>query len=470
MKLILAVALWFFVCVSQFPQFFAISAANSKTVAAKTAERQLSQATDAPLSYEAISSTDTIPYPSTPPTPQAAGSILVEPEFNVQVLRVTDKDTMGNGYPNWDFVTPGSAMQNTFSTDSKLFYVIGDGMHILFFQFDPAALTSKYTGLDLGRKYGWGDTSFSTTNPNVAYGLANRNNVRIDEFDFSTHKERTVLDPSKCLKYSGTFRGLDISVSAGDSRILGVFGPQEDADPYLVVWDARQGCRWYNTATGDIGGDWGPKGQASTAQRFGVHQARISLSGEYAVIAGGGSRHFWNVDTLQVTDCAKDQLCDGHFAIGYNKLVNTPGTKDDMHVVIRSLTDAADTTDLIDSFPGPAEWDGDSHWSWNNDNVSDTSPVCGSTYLVSNPTTPGTPLVSHRAWDNEVICFATTGSQKVWRFAHTYSTAHNGFYSTPRGNVSQDGRFYMFSSDWEDELGKDSSGHYRTDVFIIPLK
>jgi len=49
--------------------------------------------------------------------------------------------------------------------------------------------------------------------------------------------------------------------------------------------------------------------------------------------------------------------------------------------------------------------------------------------------------------------------------AHTYSTARNGFWSTPRGNVSQDGRFFMFTSDWEDQLGRMPNGDkYRTDV------
>ena len=57
---------------------------------------------------------------------------------------------------------------------------------------------------------------------------------------------------------------------------------------------------------------------------------------------------------------------------------------------------------------------------------------------------------------------------KVWRFAHTYSTAKNGFWSTPRGHVSQDGRFFMFTSDWEDQLGKAPS-KYRTDVFVVEL-
>jgi outer membrane protein assembly factor BamB len=74
-------------------------------------------------------------------------------------------------------------------------------------------------------------------------------------------------------------------------------------------------------------------------------------------------------------------------------------------------------------------------------------------------------------WENEVLCIETDGKgSKIWRFAHTYSTAKNGFWSTPRGNVSSDGRFYMFTSDWQDQLGKEPDGKYRTDVFVVELR
>jgi outer membrane protein assembly factor BamB len=71
------------------------------------------------------------------------------------------------------------------------------------------------------------------------------------------------------------------------------------------------------------------------------------------------------------------------------------------------------------------------------------------------------------------LCVETDGkASRVWRFAHTYSTAKNGFWSTPRGNVSQDGRFFIFTSDWEDQLDerpRDKRDH-RVDVFIVELR
>jgi hypothetical protein len=114
----------------------------------------------------------------------------------------------------------------------------------------------------------------------------------------------------------------------------------------------------------------------------------------------------------------------------------------------------------------------DQHFSWNNTNADDTNPVCLTTYRPGNPNVPAAPLAVDGPWENEVLCVETDGkASKIWRFAHTYSTAKNGFWSTPRGNISPDGRFFMFTSDWEDQLGQTPNGKkYRTDVFLVELR
>jgi hypothetical protein len=94
----------------------------------------------------------------------------------------------------------------------------------------------------------------------------------------------------------------------------------------------------------------------------------------------------------------------------------------------------------------------DYHISWNSANPEDETPACFSTYSPGNPKSPDMPLVNG-LWENEIDCVEMDGkAQKVWRFAHTYSTAKNGFWSTPRGNVSPDGSFFIFPSDWQDHL------------------
>ena len=64
------------------------------------------------------------------------------------------------------------------------------------------------------------------------------------------------------------------------------------------------------------------------------------------------------------------------------------------------------------------------------------------------------------------------GSGKIWRFAHHRSVYQTvDFWSTPRGNVSQDGKFYEFTSTWGNELGiqPGTSGIFRKDVFVVEL-
>src|SRR2546428_4126473 len=100
----------------------------------------------------------------------------------------------------------------------------------------------------------------------------------------------------------------------------------------------------------------------------------------------------------------------------------------------------------------------DSHASWNNALSTTLVPICLSTYRVD-----GAPAPAGSFWENEILCLRTDGVQfTTWRFAHHYSTFQyptipgacppgvncDTFYDSPRGNVSQDGRFYMFASNW----------------------
>jgi len=152
-------------------------------------------------------------------------------------------------------------------------------------------------------------------------------------------------------------------------------------------------------------------------------------------------------------------------------LLNPSEQEHPMDLWIRPLNQLDATSALIKQLPAIQGWY-DLHISWNNADANDSNPACLSTYRRDNPNTPGAPPNVIGPWENEILCVETDRKDsKVWRFAHTYSTAQNGFWSSPRGNVSQDGRFYMFTSDWEDQLGRvPGKLLYRTDVFIVELK
>ena len=409
-------------------------------------------------------------YPNQPPALGPAGSLITDPSFGSRILRVTDpnSDPKGKGR---SLFTPSSAEQNTWNKNSTMFYVTTAGGSFLLYNFDPATMkarVAKNPNLNWG-----GEPQFSYSQQNILYGTS-RQEPSIEEYDTSTGKVSEIVKASKCVKLNAGDGAHAVTVSADDSRFMTVLGPRQD-DNYLVyVYDRTQGCRWYNTTTGEVGGDWGPKGMVTTPDRFPLHNARMAKSGKYLYAArgGGGSPGHrwavWEIDTLNVSICSSG--CTGHRVLGYSHILGSSGLEHPMDVVSRPLSHLADYKSIIGGLqPMKGEWY-DSHFSWNNVDPNDSTPVCFSTYRPKNSDTPGAAPTVSGPWENEIDCAATDGKSKVWRFAHTYSTARNGFWSTPRGNVSQDGRFFMFTSDWEDQLGKGPDDKYRTDVFIVELK
>jgi hypothetical protein len=95
----------------------------------------------------------------------------------------------------------------------------------------------------------------------------------------------------------------------------------------------------------------------------------------------------------------------------------------------------------------------------------------------------GTESVEWRPWDDEIVAVQTdnaSGGAEVWRLAHHRSRVANddspgviAFWYTPRPNISRDGRWVLFTSNWEKTLGTDPQGaageKARQDVFLLRL-
>jgi len=397
-----------------------------------------------------------------------AGSIITDPTFGSRIVRATDSSTNSqrSGMP---FFTPASAEQNPWNTNSTKFYVADNVGAYWLFDFDPDTMAVRKVGKV---KVPWRNMEFSYGQANLLYGVAPRSYL-FQQYDISTDKLTQLDDASRCVTLKAADLATGISVSADDRRLMTVFGPQQDRNYVVYVYDRDKGCRWYNTQSGEIGGKWGPAGTIAATYRFGIHDARISKSGEFVEISGGGKGPiYWQVDTTNVVLCSnREDQCWGHHAMGYSHLLNSPNRSHPLELVIRPLNDFKAVKRLIDPMPPLIGWY-DYHISWNHVDFHDNTPACFSTYRPNNPTLPGAPLVVSGPWENEIDCVETDGkASTVWRFAHTYSTGKNGFWSQPRGNISQDGRFFMFTSDWQDQLGLKPAGkQYRTDVFIVELR
>lgn len=413
-----------------------------------------------------------MPYDTAPPAIGPAGSVITDPAFGSRILRVTDERSDPK-QPGRSLFTPSSSEQNSWNKTSTLFYVSTAGGSFLLYRFDPATLKAHFAAAP---NLPWSaEPQFSFSQENILYGVERRDPA-FQQYDVSTGKLAEINKISKCVKLQGSDSAGSATVSADDSRFMTSIGPVQDKHYLVYVYDRVQGCRWYNTQTGEIGGQWGTKGTISIPDRFLVHNARMSKSGKFIYITRGGGGGIgkgwvvWEIDTTNTTACSRG--CTGHHVLGYSHIIGPSGMSHPLEVWSRPLNHLDATTSLVSGLePAKTYWY-DSHYSWNNVDPDDSAPVCFSTYRPTNPETRGTPLQVTGPWENEIDCAETNGkASTVWRFAHTYSTAHNGFWSQPRGNVSQDGRFFMFTSDWQDQLGTAPNGRqFRTDVFIVELR
>jgi hypothetical protein len=411
------------------------------------------------------------PYPKVPPLLGPAGSIVVDASFGSRILRVTDAKSGPNDRAP-SFFTPSSAEQNSWNSDTTKFYVTTPGGQFVLYDFDSKNMSAHQRG---PIRLSWiGEPEFSFRHPNLLYGTTGRSPA-FQQYDASTGRVTTLHEVSSCLKVGPSDLSRAAIPDADDSRWVTAVGPQQDNNYLVYVYDRKQGCRWYNTQTGEIGGKWGPTGTISIPDRFGVHNVRMSKSGKFVFIARGASTVgrewvIWEVEKMSVVACPTE--CSGHHVMGFSHILGPSGNNYPMDLLVRPLGSLDRPSRLIsEAAPTNGYWY-DMHLSWNNADPEDTNPACLSTYRPSNPGTPGTPLDVSGPWENEILCVEMDGKgSKVWRFAHTYSTAKNGFWSTPRGNVSQDGRFFMFTSDWQDQLGRSPNrSQYRTDVFIVELR
>jgi hypothetical protein len=246
----------------------------------------------------------------------------------------------------------------------------------------------------------------------------------------------------------------------------------------------------------------GPAPPQQSRAGYNVHAAWVTLDGKSVRVDDqeGSAGFIWTPGSTHISACGmglpRDGVagyCGGHWVFGYSHMINSGGPGPYTPLSLRPVGDLNQITSLLSPLTYRVRLAEDAHWSWSNAGPSDTMPVCGSFNrgrhdIVGDGTTnPATnPLLATQdAWDREIVCVATTGPSRVWRFAHHRSTGacndhdHGGscFAAVTIGNVSQDGKFYIFGSDWEWSLGDrqgskgcPSSGTCRTDAFIVELK
>jgi hypothetical protein len=432
-------------------------------------------------------SQDPSPYPraatdraihlKTPMAPPLANTRFTDPDFGSSMVRATD-ETSDFTHPGGYLMTQGSGQQNEWSADSTKFWVSGIGGGVFAFGFNPSSMklhslpfAAPGKGLQLPLRTG---ATFSFKDPDQIYGTTNQAPYTITGYRFSTGKSTPVIDTTTC----GTQPALDpkgwsdddVGVSLNGRRFsISEGGQQQGSHNFVVIYDKRLGCRWYNTQTGQVGGAWGPAGTAlGPARPYLIRHAYMSGSGNYVrIMVNGQGFYVWNVATLEVSFCGhKSGLdCFGYGISGYNSYVNAAAVVEYMQMVKRPLGNLADISELYLPFDNPHQFEIPLHFSWSNQDVHDSTPVCASSYQYEGE------LDITEPFEGEIFCAETDGkASKVWRFAHNRARWTDSWYNTqPLGGVSRDGKFFLFTSGWDQQLGFESDGRPRTDVWIVRL-
>jgi len=479
-----------------YPYSFAASLLGTSAAVASASVTTATQ-TNQPTTYDAISDRVVRTKPALPAL-GAAGYTFTDPSFSSRMLRVTDASTRP-GSTNRSYRAPSNAHLAAWNSASTYFYIVSDDGTVIPYAFDAAQMratrlqpsSSGNGGLTLAF---YVEPQFSVTSPNIIYGIASGGNNRtIKQYDFTTNTYTTILDLDSVVSGLSGFVGGIMSGATSPETLLVFFGGAQQDAHYYALWYSLNGTRkLLNTVASTLNG-----ATTSVTLNFHLHATQLDKSGRFVFLyptsADLGSPRFaspvylWDTNTDAITplttggaDGSPNLVVGGHDAAGYGYWVNkdccTASTWDAAQWQFRPLTSVASHKDLIAPVLSPQEVYLADHSSWNNAQPGVLEPVISSTYRYGDNTT------AWRAWDDELIAIQTdvaAGSgATVWRFGHhrsdvvdEHTPPNTYFWYQPTVNVSPDGQWALFTSNWEKTLGTNpNEGRYRQDVFVMELR
>jgi len=449
----------------------------------------LAQAPPSPLGYDAVNDRGPRAKPALVKL-GAAGFSFNDPVFGTRVWRVTDELTRPDARDR-SFRTPSATHQTAWSANGSYFYVVSNGGTIVPFAFDAG--NARFSRLPALRFYI--EPQFSYVHDTLIFGSVTGPGASlrtIDQYDFATGEYSRLLDlDTLATGLDGTFVG-GIGSSAGAAEIVIAFfgGSSQDRHHYLVVFDRDHPRKRMvlDTAASTLNGN-----RLGTPLDFHLHHAAIDRSGRYVALYPASTDlaaprkaaqvYIWDLSAGTITPLPLvDARSGGHDAFGYGVSVNkdccsgnTPW--DAAQWQLRRLASPVASRDLIGPLISPKEINLSDHPTWNNARPDALVPFVTATYRY------GANAVEWRPWDDEIDAVQTDvgdGSAEVWRLAHHRSNVANdddpsviSFWYTPRPNISRDGRWVLFTSNWEKTLGADPQGaageKARQDVFLLRL-
>lgn len=365
------------------------------------------------------------PEPRLPDLPKAGG-VFADPTFGTRIMRVTDEadgKACNNAYSYWP----------SFNRDSTRFF-IWCGDEPMLYRFDPDAFRI------LGRERlfpnkppsgfvpRWEDAIWSGAEPEVLFCHEGMNlwcyNVGTKAYtlvkDFGGE-----LPPGHLHQMSRSLDDNAFAFSFQNHRweVVGFLVWRRDKDRILLKRDAPDS----------------------------LDEVQLDKTGRYLVVKtgkqGSGVVEVRVVDlhTGVIEDLTDDSpdFAPGHSDNGRETIIGADNWNN--RITFRKLSSPHHIRTVLDL---GKDWSQDYHISMLAD---DETWVLVSFYVANT-------LPSDGVFRNEILLVATDGSQRVRRLAH-HRTVFREYWDSPRANISQDGRFVVFTSNW--------GGRSRQDVFIV---
>ena len=457
-----------------------------------------------PSSYHAVSNRNVYPKAAAPSL-GPAGHRFVDPTFGSRLLRVTDASTRPND-PGRSYSTPSASHQLAWNATSDRFYIRSLSGWFIPYDFNPATMTATRIqpsttgngGLLIASQV---EPQFSFVSRDIIYGTTRDQTVPVGSGDFPVvHKYdfaknqytellslRTVtpLDPD-------TYTGALSSSATAPEKVSVLFGGCcQDSHFKVAVFEAASPANSViilDTLASTV--RRGGVTRAVSALGFRLHHAWIDQTGRWVVLypVSATPVHFMIWDLAGDTFTPVTTRPWGHDALGYGWQVNqdccaSGASYDGAQWQLRALSNPQASADLIAPPLSPQQIYLADHTSWNNAQPDRRVPILSSLYRYYNNSYNTAPW---RPWDDEIVAIRTDGAEsRVWRFAHHRSNItadphpwvpEDGtyFWYQPHANISPNGRWALFTSNWEKTLGAaagggEPGGIYRTDVFVVAL-
>ena len=398
------------------------------------------------------------------------GQVITDPTFGARILRVTGPTSSGAS-----FRTPDSGVQRAWNADSTRFVSEDTYGQQHVFWFEPEKFRVRRRSVVEFRRrtpggheivaFNGSDASWHDTDPDLLFGRYG--NRIIKSYNVVTNTWATIVDLDTL--------GLDLpedsytgGVYVQNNHLLTVCGgAANDLNHWLVYIDLENG----NTDCLDTLG----LTQFNDGKGFTVHGSVMDLSARYVLMqpaSGSGDTthlYIWEPGTNHIRQVST--AISGHFSVGHGVWVTQdckPGTAwDAAQWCFRDFQWPDEVTNIIEPVLEPKEMYLADHSCWTSmHDLAD--PFISATYRHRADPCPW------RAWDEEILRINCM-SGVVERHAHHRSsviTEAGGFdyWATPRANLSCDGKWAIFTSNWGRSLGTDLENNARQDVFLVELR